>query len=184
MEPVVDAPLLDELLDVHAHALGADRGPYRNHCLRVLSFTLALLGDEGGGDERAGVREKLEIGCAFHDLGIWTDGTFDYLPPSEALAEAHLQATGRAEWIPEVRALIALHHKLRSARAEGRLVEAFRRADLVDVSMGWIRFGLARAFVKAVQTAHPDLGFHRRLVELGVEQIRRDPLRPMPMLRW
>ena len=30
--------------------------------------------------------EKIAIAAAFHDTGIWVDGTFDYLPPSIRLA--------------------------------------------------------------------------------------------------
>ena len=31
-------------------------------------------------------QRKIAIAAAFHDLGIWSAGTMDYLPPSAALA--------------------------------------------------------------------------------------------------
>jgi hypothetical protein len=46
--------------------------------------------------------EKVAVAAAFHDLGIWTDGTFDYLPPSIRLAREWLGQSGKAEWEPEI----------------------------------------------------------------------------------
>jgi hypothetical protein len=51
--------------------------------------------------------EKIAIAAAFHDLGIWTDGTFDYLQPSIRLVDAHLTRSNRAEWMPEITAMIS-----------------------------------------------------------------------------
>lgn len=65
-----------------------------------------------------------------------------------------------------------------------RLVEPFRRADLVDVSKAWIRFGLRRDFVAAVYSTWPAAGFHGRLVQLTLRRLRSNPLDPLPMVRW
>jgi len=90
-------------------------------------------------------RAKFAIAAAFHDLGIWTDATFDYLKPSVGLAVAHLRDTDRESWIPEVSEMILEHHKLSPYRRDPHsLVEPFRRADWVDVSRGLLRFGLSR----------------------------------------
>jgi hypothetical protein len=87
---------LDELLTAHAGALGRDFTAYRNHTYRVVNLCAA---QQPVGPEQL---ERLAIAAAFHDLGIWTDGTFDYLPPSVRLAEVHLARTGRAAWTPEM----------------------------------------------------------------------------------
>lgn len=171
-------PLLEELLGTSADALGADRVAYRNHAHRVFHFARAL-GAGGPDDER-----KLAIGCHFHDLGIWTDRTFDYLEPSVALAAAYLDEQGLSDWASEISAMIRQHHKVTSARASGSLVETFRRADWVDVSLGARRFGLGPAFLREVRRAFPNRGFHRRLVELTLERVRSHPLDPLPMFRW
>ena len=42
--------------------------------------------------------EKIAVATAFHDLGIWTDGTFDYLQPSVRLASAYLAGAAKPEW--------------------------------------------------------------------------------------
>jgi hypothetical protein len=126
----------------------------------------------------------MAIAAAFRDLGIWTAGTFDYLPPSMALAEAHLRRIGRAEFVPEVTAMIESHHKVSAATgAVGSLVEPFRRADWVDVTFGLRGFGLARPFIARVLRQWPDAGFHWRLVQLSARRLVTHPLRPLPMFR-
>ncbi|MGQ0700591.1 MAG: hypothetical protein ACT4PZ_20415 [Panacagrimonas sp.] len=170
---------LDSLLDRHIGVLGADLVPYRNHNYRVVNFCTELLGDR-----EPETLQKLSIAAAFHDLGIWTDGTFDYLDPSESRALAYLQEIGCAEWAPEISAMVQEHHRIRGARAGGALAEAFRKADWIDVSLGLLRFGLPGDFVHQVRTVFPNAGFHRRLVQLSLRQLLRKPWNPMPMMKW
>lgn len=145
----------------------------------MLNFFLAL------GAPGEDLPEAVAVAAAFHDLGIWTDATFDYLAPSVRLAADHLARTGGEALLPEVTALIVEHHKLRAYRGpHAANVERFRRADLVDLSLGRVRFGLEPAFVAGVRAAFPNAGFHRLLLALGFQQLRRSPLRPLPMVRW
>jgi hypothetical protein len=175
---VQEFPLLDELLATHATALGGDATAYRNHAYRVANLCFALRpGDEGQ-------LEKTAIAAAFHDLGIWTDHTFDYLKPSERLALARLAQLGHTEWSLEISEMIMQHHKLRRYRAHDEwLVEPFRRADLIDVSQGLVRFGLPREFIRDLYERFPGAGFHKRLVHFGLERLRTNPLSPLPMIR-
>ena len=46
--------------------------------------------------------EKIAVAAVFHDLGIWTNHTFDYIAPSVALAREHLSACAQADWISEI----------------------------------------------------------------------------------
>jgi hypothetical protein len=171
-------PTLDVLLAAHAGSLGEDATGYRHHAYRVANFYWLL----APGD--ADALEKLSIAVAFHDLGIWTAGTFDYLPPSRELARAHMQASGRTDWGDEVDAMIEAHHKIQGTPPGTRAsVEAFRRADWIDVSRGLRRFGLPRASVREVMRAFPNAGFHRRLAMLSLQRLRRHPLDPLPMMR-
>lgn len=170
--------LLDELLQHHASALGEDFSAYRNHTYRVINFCAAL----STYDPVA--LEKMAIAVAFHDLGIWTDKTFDYLPPSERLAQAYLASKGKPEWAPEINGMIREHHKITRYQPNPNwLVEAFRRADLVDVSLGIITFGLPRKFVREVMGTFPNAGFHKRLVQLSFRRLLSHPLSPLPMYR-
>ena len=172
-------PTVDEVLNGHASALGPDFIGYRNHVYRVANLCFAIMKDSHV------ELEKIAVAAVFHDLGIWTDRTFDYIAPSVALARAHLAARGMADWIPEIEAMIVDHHKVTSARATPQsLVESFRRADWIDVSRGFRRFGLPRPFIAAVVATWPSAGFHRRLVALTIDRFSKHPLSPLPMVKW
>ncbi|MFX8470239.1 phosphohydrolase, partial [Acinetobacter baumannii] len=76
--------------------------------------------------------------------------TLDYLPPSARAAGEYLTVTGREAWIPEVGEMIVMHHRVSACDAEvSPLVEAFRRADVADFSLGLFRMGLPRALISA-----------------------------------
>jgi hypothetical protein len=171
--------VVDDVLAAHAPAIGRDLPGYRHHVYRVLNLARAFAPP---GDD---VVEKLATAAVFHDLGIWTDHTFDYLPPSIARAGDWLQAAGRASWSGEVAAMIGDHHKITASRHPREwLVEPFRRADWVDVTLGLRRFGLDGQWIRAIRHAWPDAGFHRRLVELSLVRFARHPLSPLPMVRF
>ena len=176
---VTSLPTVEQVLDTHASALGRDLVAYRNHVYRIANLCLAIVGD------RPVELEKVAIAAVFHDLGIWTNHTFDYIAPSIALAREHLTSRGMADWIPEIEAMIADHHKITSARPDPHaLIESFRRADWIDVTRGLRRFGLPRTFIASVVATWPSAGFHRRLVQLAIERWRRHPLSPLPMVKW
>lgn len=179
MELLRSVPVLDGILDQWRAALGEDFDPYRNHCYRVLNFCLAL---RWNGHEEA---DKASIAAAFHDLGIWMEKTFDYLAPSKHLAREFLIQTGRESWADEIEAAIEHHHKLTSySPVPDCLVEAFRRADWIDVSRGRLRFGLPGTHIAAVMEAFPNAGFHRLLLALTWRRWWSHPLSPLPMMRW
>ena len=169
---------LDELLQARAAELGSDFTAYRNHTYRVVNLCAA---QSSGGPEQL---EKFCIAAAFHDLGIWTDGTFDYLQPSIRLAADHLDLSGRPEWKPEITSMILEHHKISAWKGDPNwLVEPFRRADWIDVSRGIRSFGLPRSLLREVFSTWPDAGFHKRLVQLSLARLRSHPWSPLPMIR-
>jgi hypothetical protein len=170
---------LDDLLVKWKDVIGADYDGYRNHCHRMVAFCLAL---------RTSTEEeqrKIVIAACFHDIGLWTARTFDYIPPSLPPAKEYLQREGLAHWAEEICAMIGEHHKLRTYRGlESPLVEAFRRADLVDFSLGLFTFGLTRTFIREVKAQYPNAGFHRALVRMASAWFVRHPLNPAPMMKW
>jgi hypothetical protein len=172
-------PLLEDVLGRWRQDLGGDFTAYRNHVYRVVHFCCALR--TCGSEER----EKVVIAGAFHDLGIWSDKTVDYLPPSAALANGYLLETGREAWVPEIEGMILLHHKLRRVDpAQPALTEVFRQADLVDLSLGLVRFGLSGARVAEIRSAFPNAGFHQRLGRLAAGWFAKHPFSPPPFLKW
>jgi hypothetical protein len=172
-------PLVEAVLDAHAGVLGRDVTAYRHHVYRVVNLAVRF----GRGD--AAWFERLQIAAAFHDLGIWTAHTFDYLEPSVADATGFLAGTGRTAWTPAIAETIREHHKVTECRGPAAgLAEPFRRADWTDVSLGARRFGLPWADYRAILRSWPDEGFHWRLIQLTAGRWRRHPLSPLPMVRW
>ena len=175
---LTSVPTIDEVLHDHASELGHDFIAYRNHAYRVVNLCAAIVKDRVD-------LEKIAVAAVFHDLGIWTNKTFDYIAPSVALAREYLAAHGRAAWIAEIETMIADHHKITPSHANPKsLVESFRRADWIDVTRGLRRFGLPRTFIAAVDAAWPNAGFHRRLVQLTIDRLLKHPLTPLPMVKW
>jgi hypothetical protein len=85
---LTSVPTVDEVLQAYASKLGHDFIAYRNHVYRVMNLCVAIA------EDRVEV-EKIAVAAVFHDLGIWTNKTFDYIAPSEALARQYLAAHGR-----------------------------------------------------------------------------------------
>lgn len=169
-------PLVEEIFGEHGTELGRDYSGYRNHVYRMLNFCFAQ-SDCGAQD-----REKLIIAGSFHDLGIWTADTFDYLPPSIDLAKQYLDRNGLGEWTPEISKMIDLHHRVRKHPAP--LVDIFRKGDLVDFSLGIVKCGVPADFVRGVKAQFPNQGFHKQLVRRAGRWICRHPLNPVPVLKW
>jgi hypothetical protein len=175
-----DIVAVEDVLRAHGAALGPDAAAYRNHVYRVINLCLAVTPAD------ADAVEKIAIAGVFHDLGIWTDRTFDYLEPSVRLAVEYLRGSDRETWAAEITQTIRSHHKISAARGSGggTIVEPFRRADWIDVTRGARTFGLPRPIINKVFAEWPSAGFHRRLVELSLQRLRTHPLSPLPMLRF
>lgn len=68
---------------------------------------MPALSDKELGEEDS---QKLQIALAFHDLGLFTDNTVDYLPPSMTLADEY--HTKQAKFRDEILLMIEQHHKI------------------------------------------------------------------------
>lgn len=170
-------PLLEDILDEWKESIGDDFSGYKNHVYRMINFCFAQQ------DFKTEEREKIIIAGCFHDIGIWTGDTFDYLPPSIIRAKEYLTQNNLDAWIPEIELMIDTHHKLRPYR-DNRLVEVFRKGDLVDFSLGLVKCGLPKTYIKDVKNQFPNAGFHKFLVKLASGWICRHPLNPIPVLKW
>lgn len=173
-------PTLDDLFAPWQAALGRDYRAYRHHVERLLALCEMLAAREGLALNPLALR----VAAVFHDLGIWSDGTFDYLAPSSARARAWLEANGQGDLSQLVTAMIEQHHKLRPAGPKHDPVEIFRRADWMDVTLGALAFGLPRSRYRELLQCYPDDGFHLRLIQLTGRQVLTNPLKPLPMFRW
>ncbi|MGK2878383.1 MAG: phosphohydrolase [Solirubrobacterales bacterium] len=172
------------LLAPYADALGSDRPGYTNHVIRVLLYCDQLWERAGAAGDPPSRQVQYRVSGAFHDLGIWTDETFDYLVPSIDLAAAYLEGRDCKELIPVVTEMIDMHHKQRPAGPPDSAVEIFRRADAIDVSLGLRRFGLPISTVRATKRAYPGRGFHRTLIRLTAKRTIEHPTSPLPVFKW
>ena len=206
--PGAPHPVIDPILDSFAEAIGEHRRIYRHHCLYVAHAVRALVPESAAHHDRA-----LGIAAAFHDLGLFTEGTIDYLEPSVTLAAAYCESEGYADLVPLVTRLIENHHKItpvrdggrsvsrlgpgvdssgprtstsaaRGTSAEADLVDAFRRADWQFVMMGAYPGTLGWRAHRKLKRALPTPGFHRFIVGHSVRHMRTGARNPLPVLRW
>jgi len=178
MELVTQFVEVDRLLDSYRDKLGANHDAYRNHLYRMMNFTLFL----NGPDES--MLAPLEVAGFFHDIDFVLSGNNNYLEPSAEMARDYLDETGRSELAPLVTDLIVWHHKLTRYKGDqGEIVEYFRLADLIDLSLGIIRAGVDRAFIKKAQNEFPNAGFHKVLATTILPYAITHPFKPMPMMR-
>jgi hypothetical protein len=158
-------PLVEEILESHRHRAHGDEAgfdAYKAHAYRVVNFARAMT---PATPDRDG---KLSIAAAFHDLAAFD--TLDYLAPSIEAQDAWLKQTGREAWADELALMVAEHHRMSKYgpnRPHAPLVEAVRRADLVDVSQGLIRFGMSSAYVREVRGAFDASVFFKRVIPMG-----------------
>jgi hypothetical protein len=100
----------------------------------------------------------------------------------------YLAAQGLEPLWPEVDLIIQQHHKLRQLHRDRlkQSVEAFRRADRVDLSLGLVRTGLSsRAFVRAVRLPVPQCPLSTPASPSSpASSSVRTPWNPLPMMRW
>lgn len=170
--------LVEEILNEYRARIGGDFDAYRNHVYRVINLCFSL------GQFSEIEKEKIQIAGCFHDIGIWTVGTLDYLPPSESEASKYLQAQGKDAWNAEITEMIEMHHCIRSCKGSAfPLVDIFRRADIADFSLGMVAMGIPTALIAQAKAAFPNAGFHKQLLLLGTKWLFRHPLNPLPMFR-
>jgi hypothetical protein len=178
MKIETNLPLVEDILKDYRGIIGSDFAGYRNHVYRVINLCFSI-GTFGEID-----KEKIQIAACFHDIGIWTAGSLDYLPPSELEATKYLQATGKEEWVPEIVEMIEMHHGICSrVGSKFPLVEIFRRADIADFSLGTVLMGISRELLSQLKLELPNAGFHKRLLQLGCKWFLKHPLNPLPMFR-
>jgi hypothetical protein len=168
-------PLLDQILTEYSLQLGRQLVGYSNHCVRILE-NCRLLGAQADAD-------LFQIATAFHDLGIWTNGSFDYIEASvDAFLGSRFSRPCREENEVVVE-MIRCHHKLTQCGPLGSMAEVFRNADWIDVTWGIRSFGLDRRALGRVRAERPNRGFHFFLAKRTLLWGVRHPWNPLPMFR-
>ena len=128
-------------------AAGETGGPMERHGLRVF-----LIADRLATARELKVdREVLLIAGLLHDVGLYDAASHGGVYVKEG-AEFTAEILRRQGWEEDRIRLcfdaIERHHELRSQWERGPEVELIRRADLVDISDGLVRFGLSREWIQ------------------------------------
>ncbi len=167
--------LIDQILEKYSRDLSRDYAAYRNHAQRVYHICMALGGQA--------FEWQLAVAAAFHDLGLWTNDTWDYLDPSVRLAEIYCKEQGQSDHFPEIKEIIIHHHKISRYKGPFPAAEFLRKADLVDLSFHRIKYSIPRNMLDQLSNSFPFAGFHQVLWKMFLANLRKNPLRPMPMMR-
>ena len=173
-----EIPEIDEPLNRFRDDAGDHFEALKNHIYRMYHFTIALAEDKDA------AHLPTAIAGVYHDIGVFTTGGMDYIEPSVDLARDYLDTQHRTDLLPLITEIIRNHHKLTPYRGkQGELVEAFRRADLADLSMGFVKAGVPGEIVRGAYKAYPTCGFHAYIYGRVMLWAIRNPLRPLPMMK-
>lgn len=169
-------PIIEELFSSYSSIIGKDLEKYKNHVYRIFNYCLYLSNNLDA--------DRYAVAAFFHDVGLWTNNTFDYLQPSIDLAKKYLIQTPKESWSEEISLMINNHHKTTSYHGTySATVEIFRKADWTDVSLGIIHFEIPPAFIKETVKQFPYKGFHFFLTKLFSKNLVQHPLKPLPMFK-
>ena len=172
-------PLIESILSEWRECIGVDFEGYRGHVYRVFNFCLAL---QKCNEEE---QQKIAIAACFHDIGLWSKQTVDYIPPSVIEVKKYLFQQGLNSWTEEIGLMVEMHHKIRTYPNKNYpLVELFRKADLIDFSLGFFKFGLSKSYIEQVKITLPNLGFHKFLIQGAKEWFSKHPFSPPPFIKW
>lgn len=174
---MMDNSIIEAVLQKYKPVLDLDYEKYSNHVYRV--FLNCILIDPAKINE-----EKYAIASVFHDIGIWTNRTIDYLDPSVEQANIYLREAGKLEWLDEIALMINWHHKMSPYHGSYEsTVECFRKADWIDVSFGLLSFGVDRQKIKDNRRKIVNGGFHIFLVKKIIKNFFMHPRNPLPMFK-
>lgn len=103
-------------------------------------------------------REVLLIAGLLHDVGLYDQASHGGVYVKEG-AEFTAELLRAQSWDEDRIRLcfdaIERHHELRSQWGRGAEVELIRRADLVDLTSGVVRFGLSREWLRDLSKSVP-----------------------------
>jgi hypothetical protein len=174
-EQLVRSDAERDALSALREAAGESGGAMERHCVRDF-----LIADRLAGAREIEVdRELLLVAALLHDIGIYDSVTHGGVYVTEG-AELSAELTRRHGWNEERVQLcsdaVERHHELRSQWDRGAEVEVMRRADLIDVSGGLVRFGLSREWLRDLSRSVPRDGLYGELGRLVGHVLRHRPL--------
>jgi predicted hydrolase (HD superfamily) len=174
-EDLAATPSETAALEALREATGESGGPMERHGLRVF-----LIADRIATARELQVdREVLLIAGLLHDVGLYDAASHGGVYVREG-AEFTAEILRKQGWDEDRVRLcfdaIERHHELRSQWDRGEEVELIRRADLVDVSSGLVRFGLSREWLRDLARSVSREGTYRTIGYEVARVLRHRPL--------
>jgi hypothetical protein len=174
-DEILSTPAEGDALQRLRDASGSVDGPMERHCLRCRHLAARVAADRGWVLDG----EVLTVAALLHDIGLYppyASRSASYVADGAALAREMLPAHGWSqERITRCADAIDRHHELRGQLRHGAEVEALRRADLIDVSGGLVRFGVGRDRLAALRAEVPRRGLYREIGRLLARALRARP---------
>lgn len=163
-----------KVLSNYKKELGADFHSYLNHVKRVYEYACMLRLERES--------ELFQVAAIFHDLDIWVTGTMNYLGGSCDLAISHIQKNKLEIDQAELAKIISNHHRMTKVKDHPE-AEAFRKADLIDLTAGWIRFNIPKSIIVDTERRYPRLGFTKSVLKKTGRWAVKHPFNPFPMIK-
>jgi HD superfamily phosphohydrolase len=163
-----------ECLVALRRATGAPDSPMEGHGVRVFLLMERLAAGRGTGLDR----EIALCASLLHDVGLYPCASHGapYVVDSRRYAEEMLRARGwPAPRLDACLDAIEYHHDLRAQWHRGPEAELLRRADMIEISGGLLRFGLPRDEVRAIFQQVPRAGFYQEIARLVGRALRERP---------
>jgi putative nucleotidyltransferase with HDIG domain len=171
-----------EALERLRAATNQSHGAMERHCLRTRQIAAELASRRGWTVDD----EVLTVAAILHDIGLYPTASRGgvYTADGAELARELLASHGwPSERIERCADAIERHHELRSQLRHGEEVEALRNADLVDLSAGWLSYGLDRRWLRTLNTAVPRRGLAAELAIQIAHALRERPLTMLQIFR-
>jgi hypothetical protein len=161
---------------------GETGGPMERHGLRVFLIADRLATARGVEVDR----EVMLIAGLLHDVGLYDEASHGGVYVHEG-AEFTAELLRAHNWEEERIRLcfdaIERHHETRSQWDRGPEVELIRRADLIDLTSGLVRFGLSREWLRDLFDSVPRDGTYATIGHEVAKQLIHRPLKFVQIFR-
>ncbi len=166
----------EQIFQEHNEVIGKDLERYRGHCYRLLNYInyWKLTEEE---------LKLCEVAIPFHDIGIWTSKTMNYLDPSFEAAKKYVRKNNLNIDEAILENMIVSHHKISTIK-NNSMAEKLRKADLIDLTFGAIRFGIPQKKMRSISEAFPNHGFQKNIYGKVFSHAIRHLGNPFPMLKF
>lgn len=166
---------IKRILKNYKEYLKDDFEAYVNHCTRVYIYSKTLLLEKSN--------YKLLVCAAFHDLDIWVNNDMNYLGRSASMAIEFAKNNKLQFLSDELKYIIENHHRVNRINDHIE-AEAFRKADLIDLTNGYIKFNLPKSIIQDTEHQYPRLNFSRIILKKAINYACKNPKKPFPILKW